>query len=80
MKLSELKELGPPFHAAEIQVSVLHKFARIVLVLRNPTLDFPLGENVKETLDEIIRAVREAGLINDSTAVAVVDLDSLLAN
>jgi hypothetical protein len=77
MKLSELKELGPPFHAAEIQVSVLNNFARLVLVLRNPTLDFPLGENVKGTVDEIIRASKDAGLIDESTRLDVIDLDML---
>ena len=82
MRVSELKELGPPFPAAEVQVSDKKRIARLVLVLKNPSLDFPFPANVsaKETVDEILKAARAAGLIDDSTTIDIVDLDSFKAN
>ncbi len=82
MRITELKNLGAPFPAAEVQVSVKKKIARLVLVLLNPTMDFPLGENttVKETATEIIQAARDQGLIDENTVVDVIDLDSLQTN
>jgi len=78
MRITELKELGPPFPAAEIQVSEKKRVARLVLVLKNPTLDFPLGErSVKEMVDEILKAARAEGLIDDNTVIDVIDLDLL---
>ena len=81
MSTVDLKELGPPFPAAEIQVSVKKKVARLLLVLRNPSLDFPLGErSANEMVDEILKAARVEGLIDDNTAVSIIDLDSLPTN
>jgi len=87
MTFEELKALGAPFSFAEVQVSLLKKTARLVMVVGqdpNPAKDFPLHDPNLNTLDDvaahIIAAAEEVGLLDEDSKVGVVDLDGLAAN
>jgi len=71
VNLEEIKALGAPFRAAEVQVSLRTRIARLVLVIRvkdNPSFDFRLNESESDfeaVGREVLESARRLGLIDD---------------
>jgi len=81
--IEQVKALGAPFRAAEVQVSLLERVARFVVVIghgNNPAIDLPVRGNpndFREVVSEITAAAMEMGLIHENSIVAGTDLDAL---
>ena len=90
MTLEEIKALGAPFQAAEVQISRRKQISRLVLLVRDgeefrtediPGLDFPWHGNLCDSAEElgqtILDVAKTFGIIADDAATEIVDLDLL---
>ena len=83
MNFEEVKALGAPFPAAEIQISVRKRIARLICITpdhTNPPIDFELNESddfevaAASTLD----AARNLGFLQNQCKVSILNLDSAM--
>src|SRR5215472_11972611 len=82
MNLEQIKALGAPFRRAEIRVSLRSRIAMIVVMIpghENAEMGFQLDSNQDDPEQvgrEIEEAAKQVGLIDGSSTINVIDLDS----
>ena len=84
MNVEQIKALGAPFRAAEVQVSLRKKVAHLVMQIHGEegvAMDFSIAADdngsVWDIGGSIVRAAVNAGLLTDNSEVTVRDLDVL---
>jgi hypothetical protein len=85
MNFEEVKASGAPFPAAEIQISVRKRIARLICITpdhTNPPIDFKLDESdgFEVAAASTLEAARDLGLLENHCKVSILNLDSAVPN